>query len=77
MGQARGSANLGVGGGAESPGMGAVDQSETRFQPPAMQGHGKDATWPPPDPQVVMVTLSGQKEKTSFRVQWESLEGLS
>lgn len=56
--------------------MGTVDQSETRFQPPAMQGLGKEATWAPPDPRGAMVTLSGQKEEISFRAQWESLEGL-
>ena len=77
MGQARGSANLGCGGrGAESPEMGTVDQSEMRFQPPAMQGHGKEAAWAPPDPRVPMVTLSGQKEEISFRAHWESLEGV-
>lgn len=56
--------------------MGTVDQSEMRFQPPALQGHGKEATWAPPDPRVPMVTLSGEKEEISFRAQWESLEGL-
>lgn len=56
--------------------MGTVDQSETRFQPPAMQGLGKEATWAPPDPRGAMVMLSGQKEEISFRAQWESLEGL-